>query len=142
MVEFKVVISDSTGKSTTQDLKDKSAQPLLGSKLGDVLESSIFGLNEGKVKLTGGSDKSGTPMRSDLHGATKKYVLMTKGVGMRNLQPGERKRKLVRGNLVTEEIYQLNCQLIDAKLPEKEQPAAADPGAGSGADSTKNEASS
>ena len=125
MVEFKVVISDSTGKSTNQELKDKSAQPLLGSKLGDVLESSIFGFKEGKVKLTGGSDKSGTPMRSDLHGATKKYVLMTKGVGMRNLGPGERKRKLVRGNLITEEIYQLNCQLIDAKLPEKEQPADA-----------------
>ncbi|GKS62334.1 30S ribosomal protein S6e [Candidatus Nitrosocosmicus sp.] len=127
MVEFKVVISDSAGKSTNQELKDKSAQPLLGSKLGDVLESSIFGFKEGKVKLTGGSDKSGTPMRSDLHGATKKYVLMTKGVGMRNLGPGERKRKLVRGNLITEEIYQLNCQLIDAKLPEKELPTDTDP---------------
>jgi small subunit ribosomal protein S6e len=124
LVEFKVVISDSVGRSTSQELKDKSAQPLLGSKLGDVLDSSIFGYKEGKIKLTGGSDKSGTPMRSDLHGATKKYVLMTRGVGMRNLAPGERKRKLVRGNLITEEIYQLNCQLIDAKLPEKEQPAA------------------
>lgn len=127
MVEFKVVISDSAGRSTSQELKDKSAQPLLGSKLGDVLDSSIFGFKEGKIKLTGGSDKSGTPMRSDLHGATKKYVLMTRGVGMRNLAPGERKRKLVRGNLITEEIYQLNCQLIDSKLPEKEQPPAESP---------------
>ena len=121
MVEFKVVISDSKGKSTSQELKDKSAQPLLGSKLGDILESSILGFKEGKIKLTGGSDKSGTPMRSDLHGATKKYVLMNKGVGMRNLAPGERKRKLVRGNMITEEIYQLNCRRIDATLPEKEQ---------------------
>jgi small subunit ribosomal protein S6e len=121
LVEFKVVISDSKGKSTNQELKDKSAQPLLGSKLGDILESSILGFKEGKIKLTGGSDKSGTPMRSDLHGATKKYVLMTRGVGMRNLEPGERKRKLVRGNMITEEIYQVNCSLIDATLPEKEQ---------------------
>jgi small subunit ribosomal protein S6e len=121
LVEFKVVISDSKGKSTSQELKDKSAQPLLGSKLGDILESSILGFKEGKIKLTGGSDKSGTPMRSDLHGATKKYVLMTKGVGMRNLEPGERKRKLVRGSMITEEIYQVNCSLIDATLPEKEQ---------------------
>ena len=89
MVEFKVVISDSKGKSTSQELKDKSAQPLLGTKLGDILESSILGFKEGKIKLTGGSDKSGTPMRSDLHGATKKYVLMTRGVGMRNLAPGD-----------------------------------------------------
>jgi small subunit ribosomal protein S6e len=71
--------------------------------------------------VTGGSDKSGTPMRSDLHGGVKKYILMTDSVGARNLDPGERKRKLVRGNLITEEIYQLNCQLIDSLLPSKEQ---------------------
>ncbi|MEJ7640663.1 MAG: S6e family ribosomal protein [Candidatus Nitrosocosmicus sp.] len=121
MVEFKVVISDSYGSSISQEIKDKSAQPLLGSKIGDSIDSSVFGFNEGKIKITGGSDKSGTPMRSDLHGGTKKYILMTRGVGLRNMGPGERKRKLVRGNLITEEIYQLNCQLIDSKLPEKEK---------------------
>ncbi len=121
LVEFKVVISDSSGSSISQEIKDKSAQPLLGSKIGDSIDSSVFGFNEGKIKITGGSDKSGTPMRSDLHGGTKKYILMTSGVGLRNMGPGERKRKLVRGNLITEEIYQLNCQLIDSKLPEKEK---------------------
>ena len=121
LVEFKVVISDSYGSSISQEIKDKSAQPLLGSKIGDSIDSSVFGFNEGKIKITGGSDKSGTPMRSDLHGGTKKYILMTSGVGLRNMGPGERKRKLVRGNLITEEIYQLNCQLIDSKLPEKEK---------------------
>ena len=121
LVEFKVVISDSYGSSISQEIKDKSAQPLLGSKIGDSIDSSVFGFSEGKIKITGGSDKSGTPMRSDLHGGTKKYILMTSGVGLRNMGPGERKRKLVRGNLITEEIYQLNCQLIDSKLPEKEK---------------------
>jgi small subunit ribosomal protein S6e len=121
LVEFKVVISDSYGSSISQEIKDKSAQPLLGSKIGDSIDSAVFGFNEGKIKITGGSDKSGTPMRSDLHGGTKKYILMTSGVGLRNMGPGERKRKLVRGNLITEEIYQLNCQLIDSKLPEKEK---------------------
>ncbi len=99
LVEFKVVISDSYGSSINQEIKDKSAQPLLGSKIGDSIDSSVFGFNEGKIKITGGSDKSGTPMRSDLHGGTKKYILMTGGVGLRNMGPGERKRKLVRGNL-------------------------------------------
>ncbi len=121
MVEFKVVISDSKGKSISQEVKDKNAQPILGSKIGDLIDSSIFGFNNGKIKITGGSDKSGTPMRSDLHGGVKKYILMTGGVGARNLDPGERKRKLVRGNLVTEEIYQLNCQLLESNLPEKEK---------------------
>ena len=121
MVEFKVVISDSKGNSINQEIKDKSAQPFVGSKIGDVMDSTVFGLKDGKIKITGGSDKSGTPMRSDLHGGVKKYILLTSGVGARNLDPGERKRKLVRGNLSTEEIYQLNCQLIDTILPEKEK---------------------
>lgn len=121
MVEFKVVISDSKGNSINQEIKDKSAQPFVGSKIGDVMDSTVFGLKDGRIKITGGSDKSGTPMRSDLHGGVKKYILMTRGVGARNLDPGERKRKLVRGNLITEEIYQLNCQLIDTMLPEKEK---------------------
>jgi len=116
-----VVISDSKGNSINQEIKDKSAQPFVGSKIGDVMDSTVFGLKDGKIKITGGSDKSGTPMRSDLHGGVKKYILMTSGVGARNLDPGERKRKLVRGNLITEEIYQLNCQLIDTILPEKEK---------------------
>jgi small subunit ribosomal protein S6e len=128
LVEFKVVISDSKGNSINQEIKDKSAQPFVGSKIGDVMDSTVFGLKDGKIKITGGSDKSGTPMRSDLHGGVKKYILMTSGVGARNLNPGERKRKLVRGNLITEEIYQLNCQLIDTMLPEKEksEPAKTD----------------
>jgi small subunit ribosomal protein S6e len=128
LVEFKVVISDSKGNSISQEVKDRGAQPLLGSKIGDIVDSSIFGFKDGKIKITGGSDKSGTPMRSDLHGGVKKYILMTGSVGARNLDPGERKRKLVRGNLITEEIYQLNCQLMDTILPEKEktaEPAAA-----------------
>jgi small subunit ribosomal protein S6e len=129
LVEFKVVISDTTGNSLTQEIKDKSAQPLLGSRIGDTVDSTIFGLKEGKVKITGGSDKSGTPMRSDLHGGARKYVLMTRGVGLRNLEDGERKRKLVRGSLITEEIYQLNCKLIDSKLPQKEKPEATTPAA-------------
>ena len=123
-----MVISDSKGNSINQEIKDKSAQPFVGSKIGDVMDSTVFGLKDGRIKITGGSDKSGTPMRSDLHGGVKKYILMTSGVGARNLDPGERKRKLVRGNLITEEIYQLNCQLIDTILPEKEktEPAKTD----------------
>jgi small subunit ribosomal protein S6e len=121
LVEFKVVISDSKGNSTSQEIRDKGAQPLLGAKIGDTMDSSIFGFKDGMIKITGGSDKSGTPMRSDLHGGVKKYILMTDSVGARNLDPGERKRKLVRGNLITEEIYQLNCQLINTMLPEKEK---------------------
>lgn len=71
------------------------------------------------MKFTGGSDKSGTPMRPDVHGGVKKYVLLSRGVGMRNIIDGNRIRKLVRGNMVTEEIYQLNCSLVEGDLPMK-----------------------
>jgi small subunit ribosomal protein S6e len=103
----------------SQELRDRAAQPLLGSKIGDVLDSSVIGMNQGKIKITGGSDKSGTPMRQDIHGGVKKYVLLSKGVGMRSVSEGTRIRKLIRGNMITEEIFQLNCRLIDADLQEK-----------------------
>ena len=36
----------------------------------------------------------------------------------RDIKDGNRIRKLVRGNLITEEIYQLNCMLLDGNLPD------------------------
>jgi small subunit ribosomal protein S6e len=117
LAHFKLVISDPTGKSISREIKDILAQPLLGSRIGDILDSSIIGVNPGKMKITGGSDKSGAPMRADVHGGVKKYVLLSKGVGMKNHLEGARVRKLIRGNLVTEEIYQLNCSLVEGILP-------------------------
>ncbi|MDQ3836441.1 MAG: 30S ribosomal protein S6e [Thermoproteota archaeon] len=120
MAQFKITVSDKNGKTVTQELKDKIAQPLLGTKVGSVIDSSIIGIGGGKLKITGGSDKSGTPMRADVHGGVKKYVLLSTGVGNRN---EARIRKLVRGNMVTEEIYQLNSMLIEGVLPEKREDA-------------------
>ena len=128
MAQFKLVISDPKGKSITQEVKDRAAQPLLGSRIGGVVDSSVVGISGGKIKITGGSDKSGTPMRGDVHGGVKKYVLLSTGVGNRS---EARVRKLVRGNMVTEEIYQLNCLLVEGMLPEKKvevaETAAAEP---------------
>ncbi|HEY7733968.1 MAG TPA: S6e family ribosomal protein [Nitrososphaera sp.] len=121
MAQFKLVISDAKGRSMTQELKDRAAQPMLGSRIGGIVDAAIIGIAGGKIKITGGSDKSGTPMRPDVHGGVKKYVLLSTGVGNR----GEaRVRKLVRGNMVTEEIYQLNCMLVEGALPEKQAEAA------------------
>jgi small subunit ribosomal protein S6e len=114
---FKTIISDKGGKSISREIKDKEAQPLVGSRIGDLIDSSVLGLTGGKFKITGGSDKSGTPMRMDIHGGVKKYVLLSRGTGMRNKKEGIRKRKLIRGNIVTDEIYQLNCLLIEGSLP-------------------------
>ena len=110
MAQFKLVLSDSkTGKSEVHELKDSSAQVLVGRKIGETVDGPAIGLT-GKIVLTGGSDKAGFPMRGDVQGGGKKYVLMTNGVGLRTEVEGGKKRKLVRGNMVTEEIYQLNAR--------------------------------
>ncbi|HEX2472826.1 MAG TPA: S6e family ribosomal protein [Nitrososphaera sp.] len=118
MAQFKLIVSDRKGRTIAQELKDRTAQPLLGTKVGSTIDSSIVGVAGGKLKITGGSDRSGTPMRGDVHGGVKKYVLLSTGVGNRN---EDRIRKLVRGNMVTEEIYQLNSMLIEGTLPEKQE---------------------
>ena len=117
MTQFKIIISDKKGKSVSKELKDKEAQPLIGLRVGETVDSSVVGIPSGKIELRGGSDKSGTPIRSDVHGGVKKYVLLSKGGGMRDDREGIRKRKLVRGNMITEEIYQINCLLLEGKLP-------------------------
>jgi len=115
LANFKLTISDIKGKSISKELKDSDANPLLGLQLGNETDAAIVGLN-GKLKLTGGSDKSGVPMRKDIHGAARKYVLLTKGVGLQAVEIGQRVRKLMRGNTISEEIYQVNCK-FDGELP-------------------------
>ena len=110
MATFKLTISDKKGKSITRELKEKDANPLLGLQIGNELDAAIVG-QAGKIRITGGSDKSGVPMREDIHGGARKYILLSKGVGLRDAEKGQRFRKLIRGNTITEEAYQINCSL-------------------------------
>lgn len=113
MVSYKVVISDpKTGKSEAQEVKDANAQQLVGRKIRDVVDGASIGLS-GKLMITGGSDKAGFPMRGDTLGGGKNYVLLTKGVGYKTREDGVKKRKLVRGNTITEEIFQINAKRVD-----------------------------
>jgi small subunit ribosomal protein S6e len=124
LANFKLTISDKTGKSITKELKEKDANPLLGLQLQNEVDASIVGL-AGKMKITGGSDKSGVPMRSDIHGGSRKYILLSKDVGLRTAEKGQRIRKLIRGNTITEEIYQINSK-YDGEL-QIEQKTAEEP---------------
>ena len=111
MASFKLVVSDpDSGKSENYELKDQQAQVFVGLKIGETVDASVVGA-QGKVKITGGRDKAGFPMRSDVSGGVKKYALLTKGTGLRSKKKGNRKRKLVRGHTITDEIYQINTVL-------------------------------
>ena len=112
MPEYKLVISDpETGKSEVKELNGPEASVLIGLKIGDTVDLSAIGV-KGKARITGGSDKAGFPMRADVLGGVKRRVLLTRGVGFRSAKKGEQRRKLVRGNTITDEIYQVNCHLI------------------------------
>ncbi len=113
MVSFKLVLSDpKTGKSEVSEVKDASAQVLIGRRIGDVVDGTTIGL-AGKLMITGGSDKAGFPMRADTLGGGKNYVLLTAGVGYRSKEEGAKRRKLVRGNTISEETYQVNAKRVD-----------------------------
>lgn len=122
MANFKLTISDKSGKSISKELKDKEASGFIGLHLGNEIDAAIAGL-AGKLKLTGGSDKSGIPMRVDIYGSARKPVLISKGVGLKKVEKGQRRRRLIRGNVISEEIYQLNCS-YDGELKIEEAPPA------------------
>ena len=108
-----MVLSDpKTGRSEASEVKEAQAQLLIGRKIGEVIDGSALGL-AGRIKITGGSDKAGFPMRADTLGGGKNYVLLTEGVGFRTKEEGAKKRKLVRGNTITEETYQVNAKRVE-----------------------------
>ena len=120
MATFKLNISDKKGRAITKEVKEKEAGPFLGLQVGSELDAALIG-ESGKLKITGGSDKSGVPLREDIHGGARKYILLSRGVGLRDAEKGQRVRKLVRGNTITEEVYQLNC-FFDGELKIEEKP--------------------
>ncbi|UCG36780.1 MAG: 30S ribosomal protein S6e, partial [Candidatus Bathyarchaeota archaeon] len=127
MAKLKVILSDpQTGQCQTVEVEGPRAAPLVGRKIGETIDGSAVGLGGHKLRITGGSDKDGFPMRPDIHGGVKAKVIITKGVGFRSTTKGERKRKTVRGKVVTEDIVQLNMKIVEkpkkkerAKSPEK-----------------------
>lgn len=114
MAKFKVIVSDpEDGTSKTVELEDARAVPLIGKKIGDVIDGAILGLSGYKVQITGGSDKDGFPMRPNVHGGVRRKVVLSGGVGFNPEQKGQRRRKMVRGNIITDEIVQLNMKIVE-----------------------------
>jgi len=112
MARFKLVISTSDGKSKGITLEGPRAQSLIGKRIGDLLDGSIMGLSGSKLQITGGSDKTGFPMRSDVHGGVKISIILSSGVGFKASGDGHRLRKTVRGNVITDEIVQINLKVL------------------------------
>lgn len=122
MAKFKVIISDpETGKSRSIEVEGTQAVPLIGRKLGEVIDGSVVKMRDHKLKITGGSDKDGFPMRPNIHGGVRIGVILSEGVGFHSSQKGERQRKTLRGNVITEEIVQINMKIVE-KPKKREKP--------------------
>ena len=114
MAKFKVIISDpETGKSRSTEVEGTQAVPLIGRKLGEMIDGSVAKMPGHKLKITGGSDKDGFPMRPNIHGGVRIGAVLSEGVGFHSSQKGERQRKTLRGNVITEEIVQINMKIVE-----------------------------
>ncbi len=107
---MKIVLSDPEEKRAHNiELDESKLAVLIGRKIGDKISGSDLGLTGYELVIKGGSDKDGTPMKRDVHGAIRKRVLIGKGAGHRQKEYGIIKRKLVRGNVITGDIIQVNA---------------------------------
>lgn len=122
MAKFKIIISDpDLGTSKTVELEETRTVPLIGRRVGEVLDGAIVGLSGHKVRITGGSDKDGFPMRPNVHGGVRRKVILGGGVGFNPKDEGQRRRKMVRGNVITDEIVQINMKIMEKPKQAKEE---------------------
>tara|TARA_B100000767_G_scaffold262841_1_gene275946 strand:+ start:747 stop:1229 length:483 start_codon:yes stop_codon:yes gene_type:complete len=127
---------DNNGRSYNMSVSGNNLSQFLGKKIGDVVDGIFVGEGEQtlagyKLEITGGSDKTGTPMRSDLSGGNRQSILVTESTGFkghslvhktkggekkrfRYKPDGMRKRRYFRGSTVTQDTRQINLKVIEA----------------------------
>jgi len=114
MAKFKVIVSDpEAGTSKVVELDETRASPFIGRRLGETLDGSAVDLPAHTVQILGGSDKDGVPMIGNVHGGVRRRVVLSNGVGFSSKKHGERRRKTVRGNIITDEIVQINMKIVE-----------------------------
>jgi small subunit ribosomal protein S6e len=114
MAKFKIIVSDpETGTSKIVELEESRAAPLIGRKIGESVDGAVVDLPAHKLRITGGSDRDGVPMRPNVHGGVRRKVVLSGGVGFNPQDKGERRRKTVRGNVITDEIVQINTKITE-----------------------------
>ena len=132
---FKAVINDTKpsakGRSFSVEITGSNFNHFLGKKIGDSVEGMFVGegessLNGYKLQITGGSDKTGRPMRSELEGGNVKSILITAGTGYKGTRyvkknskiyrykyDGLRRRRNLRGNTISTDTRQLNLKVLE-----------------------------
>ena len=112
MAEFKVALSNpKDGRSYSIEVKGHHANSLVGKRMGEAVDGIFVGLPGYQLTITGGSDRSGTPMKKGIRTVGRKRALLSGGPCYSPSNSGVRKRKLVRGDSVSPDIWQINMAI-------------------------------
>jgi len=111
---FKIVVSDPKSRKAYQKETEENASGLIGKKVGEKVSGSFLGLEGYELEITGGSDRQGFPIRPDVDGQGRKRIVLAFPPGFHPVRHGERKRKSVRGNTISNDISQINLKIVKA----------------------------
>jgi small subunit ribosomal protein S6e len=112
MVDFKLVLSDpKAGQAYNVSVSGGSASAFLGKRIGDEVDGAPVGLGGYRMRITGGSDRNGNPMRGDLPGMARRRLLLSGGTGFHPRLEGERRRRMIRGSEITPDLVQINASV-------------------------------
>jgi len=106
------VADPKTAKTYQKEAEKKRCAALIGLKIGDEFDGGIIGLPGYRLVITGGADESGFPMKAGVAGQGRKSVLLAGPPGYRPERKGVRKRKTVRGSVVSEDLIQINTKVL------------------------------
>ena len=110
---FKVVVSDKETSYQVETESDINKQ-FIGLAIGDDFDGKLVGLEGYTLKITGGSDKNGFPMRKDVVGQRRIKSLLSGGVGYNPKSKGIKRRKTVRGNIISDDTVQISTIVTKA----------------------------
>ncbi|MGL6298886.1 MAG: 30S ribosomal protein S6e [Methanobacteriaceae archaeon] len=110
---FKVVVSDKA-ESHQIEVDSKDNKKFVGLTIGEEFDGSFVGLEGYSLKITGGSDKNGFPMKKDVTGPRRIKSLLSGGIGYKPKANGVKRRKTLRGNTISDDIVQINTIVAKA----------------------------
>lgn len=118
------IASPRHGTNICVEVTGNNERLLYGKALGDVADAGLFNPEFAGwlVQFTGGSDKQGFPMDSTLNTDKRQKLLRRKeDVGYKPKKKGERRRKSVRGAVISEETAVLCMKVVNDPIDEKEE---------------------
>jgi len=102
MSETSIVVANPKEKKV---YNKKIENPFIGKKIGDQVSGNSIGLTNYELKITGGSDFVGFPMRPEIQGSMRKRLFVKKKENLKFL-------KTFVGNQITEQTSQINLKVL------------------------------